>query len=219
MRIKTYVFTRDIIVVAGLVAAFLTLLGIVSLGAPTSLDRYLAGQIQAIPWGSLAFIPRLGSDLGGGVYGFYVVPAVAATTLGALRRWRLLALLLGVFALHYLLISPKAFITAYRPSPEFGVQGAGGLESFPSGHVQWAVSFYGFLAYLAWRVVPQRLRLPLLLSYATVVLGTILGRIELGRHWPLDTLAGVLVGLIALRILVAVHAWFHPAAPAEPVSA
>jgi undecaprenyl-diphosphatase len=218
-RLTRGAWMRELALVGGLGVAFLTVLLVVVLGAPTSVDRQLASQIQAIPWGRLAFIPRLGSDLGGGTYGFYLVPALAATTLGALRRWRLLALLLGVFALHYLLISPKLFITAYRPSPEFGVQGAGGLESFPSGHVQWAVSFYGFLAYLGWRVAPQRLRLPLVLTYATVVLATILGRIELGRHWPLDTLAGVLVGLIALRILVVLHAWLHPAAPVEPTTA
>lgn len=200
------VMVREAAVVGGLTAAFLSLLLVVGLSAPTSFDRWLAGVIQAIPWGGLAFVPRVGSDLGGGVYGFYVVPALAAGTFITLRRWRLLALLIAVFLLHYALISPKLFIVAYRPSPDFGVQGAGGLESFPSGHVQWAVSFYGFLAYLAWRIAPRRLRLAVIPIYAAVVLGTMLGRIELGRHWPVDTVAGVLVGLIALRLIVAFHA-------------
>jgi undecaprenyl-diphosphatase len=183
--------------------------------APTTFDRWVAGSIQSIPWGAFEAIPRAGSDLGGGVYGFYVIPAVAAVVFAALRRWRLLALLLAVFVLHYLLISPKLFITAYRPSPDFGVQGAGGLESFPSGHVQWAVSFYGFLAYLVWRVAPARLRFAVLPAYAAVVIGTMLGRIELGRHWPIDTLAGVVVGLIALRLVIVLHAWPRRLALAE----
>ena len=201
---------REAAIVGGLAGTFVLLLLVVIASAPTPLDRRLGGSIQSIPWGELAFIPRVGSDLGGGVYGFYLVPTLAACVFAALWRWRLVALLLAVFALHYLMISPKQFITAHRPSPLFGVEGAGGLESFPSGHVEWAVSFYGFLAYLAWRAAPRWPRLAILALYATVVLVTVLGRIELGRHWPVDTVAGVLAGLLAFRVLIALHAWPAP---------
>ena len=193
----------------GLAAAFVTLLLVVAQAAPTAFDRRLAAEIQAIPWGSLAFVPRLGSELGGGVFGLYVVPAGAAVAFAARRRWRLLALLLAVFALHFALISPKLFVTAHRPSPVFGVEGDGGLMSFPSGHVQWAASFYGFLAFLAWRAAPGRLRIVVPLTYGATVVATMLGRIELGRHWPVDTLAGALAGLIALRLVVLLHGWLH----------
>jgi membrane-associated phospholipid phosphatase len=190
-----------------LVTAFLMLLLAVDHTAPSGFDRRGAALIQAIPWGQLAFLPQLGSDLGGGLYGFYVLPALVGGYVAVRRQWRVLALLLGVFALHYVLISPKQFITAYRPSPHFGVEGAGGLESFPSGHVEWAVSFYGLLAVLGWRGVSARWRVAILPAYAFVVLGTILGRIALGRHWPLDTFAGLLAGLLALRLLLAMHGW------------
>jgi membrane-associated phospholipid phosphatase len=163
-------------------------------------------DVQGIPWGSLSFIPRLGSDVGGGVYGAYLMPAVAGVGFAATRQWRLLGLLAAVFVLHYLLISPKLFIEADRPSPLFGVDGGGGLESFPSGHVQWATSFYGLLAFVAWRATEGRWRWAILAGYALIVLGTMLGRMELGRHWPVDVLAGLLVGLIALRALVVLHA-------------
>jgi membrane-associated phospholipid phosphatase len=196
----------ETIVVGSLAAAFLTLLLIVDRSAPTAFDRRYADQIQAIPWGALAFVPRLASDLGGGLYGFYLAPALTALAFAALRRWRLLALLLAVYVLHFLTISPKLFIVAHRPSPAFGVEGDGGLASFPSGHVQWAVSFYGFLAVLAWRALPGRLRFAVPAVYTAIVLGTMLGRIELGRHWPVDTIAGVLAGLIALRLVVALDA-------------
>ena len=103
------------------------------------------------------------------------------------------------------MISPKLFILAHRPSPDFGVQGGGGLESFPSGHVQWATSFYGFLAILAWRNTHGRVRWLIAAAFATVVAGTMLGRMELGRHWPVDVTAGLLVGLISLRIVWLLH--------------
>jgi membrane-associated phospholipid phosphatase len=148
------VWLREALLVSGLVAAFLTLLFAVDHANPSGIDRHLARAIQAIRWGELAFLPRLASDMGGGVYGFYVVPALMGAWFAATRRWRMLVLLVAVFALHYVLIAPKQLVLAYRPSPLFGVEGAGGLESFPSGHVEWAASFYGLLAYLAWRAVP-----------------------------------------------------------------
>jgi membrane-associated phospholipid phosphatase len=187
-------------------AAFLALLLVTPHGDPSGVDRALMRDIQGIPWGSFSFIPHLGSDIGGGMYGAYLMPAVAGVTFAATRQWRLLALLAAVFALHYLLISPKLFIEAHRPSPVFGVDGGGGLESFPSGHVQWATSFYGLLAFAGWRVTEGRWRWTIVAVYALIVLGTMVGRMELGRHWPVDVVAGVLVGLIALRALVVLHA-------------
>src|SRR6266545_5005144 len=117
IRANRRFWVREIQIVGGLCTAFLALLLLVNASAPTSFDRWVAGSIQSIPWGDFAAIPRAGSDIGGGVYGFYAIPAVAAIVFAALRRWRLLVLLLAVFVLHYVLISPKLFITAYRPSP------------------------------------------------------------------------------------------------------
>lgn len=193
---------NELLIFGGLSAAFLLLLVSVPHAHPSTLDRTLMRDIQGIPWGSFSFIPRLGSEVGGGMYGAYVFPAIAGVAFAATRQWRLLALLLVVFLLHYILISPKMFVTAYRPSPLFGVDGGGGLESFPSGHVQWATSFYGLLAFVGWTSTPGRWRWAVIAAYALVVAGTMLGRMELGRHWPLDTVAGVLAGLIALRIVL-----------------
>lgn len=200
---------REYKLVAGLAVGFLALLLVVHASAPTAFDRWLAAEIQAIPWGGFIFVPRLGSDLAG-VYGFYVAPAVVAVAFVALRRWKLLAMLAAVYVLHFVSISPKLFVTAHRPSPAFGVEGEGGLASFPSGHVQWTTSFYGFLAVLAWRVAPPRVRFAIPVVYPVAVLATMLGRIELGRHWPIDTVGGALAGLIALRLVVVLDAWPGP---------
>ena len=184
-------------------AVFLSLLTVVDIAGPTGLDVWLTERIQSIPWGEFRFVPEAGSLVGGGYVGFYVVPGIAATLFALTGRWQLLLLLLATFVLHYVMISPKLFIEASRPSPLFGVEGGGGLESFPSGHVQWATSFYGLLAYLTWRAVHGNWRWVVGAVYAAIVVGAVLGRIELGRHWPIDTLAGVLVGAIALRTLIA----------------
>jgi membrane-associated phospholipid phosphatase len=187
---------------AAISIAFLALLVVVDLAAPTGPDRWLAGRIQSIPWGDFEFVPAWGSEIGGGRVGFFVVPITVAIFFALRQQWRLLLLLGVVFALHYVAISPKAFIPAERPSPIFGVEGGGGLESFPSGHVQWAVSFYGFMAFLALRLTTGYARLFVLGAYALVVASVMIGRIELGRHWPIDTMGGLLIGLLCARLLV-----------------
>lgn len=193
---------REAAVLGGLLAAFLVLLTAVPHGEPGTFDRRWGSEIQAIPWGDLRLIPRLGSEIGGGPLAFYLAPLVVAGYLAWRREWMLLTALAALFVLHYATISPKQFLTAPRPSPVFGVDGAGGLESFPSGHVQWSVSFWGFVLLLAWRRIENGyVRGTLAGGYALVVAGTMVGRIELGRHWPLDTVAGVLAGLIALRVV------------------
>ncbi|MEZ4523317.1 MAG: phosphatase PAP2 family protein [Thermomicrobiales bacterium] len=45
--------------------------------------------------------------------------------------------------------------------------------------------------------------------YTSVVVLTMLGRIDLGKHWPVDTIAGVLAGLIAARLLTMLHDWLE----------
>lgn len=199
---------REIAFSGALVLSFVGLLGVVAEWAPTSLDQAILVRLQSIPWGDFVFIPRFGSDLGGGIYGFFVLPAVVSSVFALKRHWHLFALIVALFLLHFVLISPKIFVEAYRPSPAFGVEGAGGLGSFPSGHVQWAVSFYGLLTYLVWRRSTRYLsRAGAITAWAGVVLLTVMGRIELGRHWPIDTIAGILAGLIALHLLIALHRW------------
>ena len=203
------------VLLTAIVCAFLMLLVIVDVAGPTAFDRWLAGQIQGIQWGGLDFLPALGSEVGGGMTGFFLVPLLVAGGFAIRRQWRLVVLIGAVYALHYLMISPKLFIPAERPSPLFGVEGAGGLESFPSGHVQWAVSFYGLLAFLAWQAAPKKWRWAIVPAYVAIVVFAALGRIELGRHWPVDTIAGILVGLLAVRILIGIyHHWARRGGPA-----
>lgn len=206
MTLRSSFLVREILLVGLPIAIFLVLMAIVVQAAPTTFDRDLGGRLQDISWGPYESAPALVSDIGGGVYGFVLLPATAAAFLAWRRQWALLVPLVAVFALHFAAISPKTFIEAYRPSPEFGVAGAGGLESFPSGHVEWATSFYGLLAYMGWRQSQGRMRYVIVAAYGGIVAFTMLSRIELGRHWPIDTLAGALVGLVALRLLIGLHA-------------
>jgi len=111
--------------------------------------------------------------------------------------------------LHVLGNFPKALIDRARPSELFdGVFGVGGEMSFPSGHSEFAVTFYGFLAYLA--VVRMRspfARAGVVLVWLSLVFLVGFGRVAHGHHWPLDIAGGYIVGIGLLSGLV----WLHQA--------
>ena len=128
--------------------------------------------------------------------------------LALLFRHRLAALLLALtFPLHVLSQWPKAVVDRPRPPAGFeDLEGVGGLQSFPSGHAEFVITFWGFVAYLlllhadrAWQ------RILILVPWLTLVVGIGYGRIAIGRHWPLDIAVSYIVGLGLLSGLIWIY--------------
>lgn len=94
-------------------------------------------------------------------------------------------------------------IHVYNPEP---------VPSFPSGHVEHTVVYYGFLLYLSftkpvreWRY--HWLLLPLQIFAALNILMIGYSRVEEGSHWLSDALAGYLEGAFLLALLIFVYGW------------
>jgi undecaprenyl-diphosphatase len=77
--------------------------------------------------------------------------------------------------------------------------------SFPSGHAFVSTTFYGLLAFIAWRDVRNpTLRWALVIALAALVLFIGLSRIYLRVHYASDVLAGLCLGIAWLVISITV---------------
>jgi undecaprenyl-diphosphatase len=65
--------------------------------------------------------------------------------------------------------------------------------SFPSGHATGSMAFYGFIAFILYRLYP-RCQKSVFVVAALVILAIGFSRLYLGVHFPSDVIAGYLVG-------------------------
>lgn len=80
--------------------------------------------------------------------------------------------------------------------------------SYPSGHVVWATTIAGFVAYLlVVRLRPSGGRTAAIVALAAFVLLMGASRIYLGAHWFSDTIGGYLLGIAWLSATVALYQW------------
>jgi membrane-associated phospholipid phosphatase len=118
-------------------------------------------------------------------------------------------LLVLTLPLHVLSQFPKALIDRPRPSAEYeGIVGIGGGQSFPSGHSEFVVTFYGFLAFVLFFYLQRPWQRATVVSgFLSLALLTGYGRISEGRHWPVDVACSFLLGAAVVSGLV----WLHGA--------
>jgi len=100
-----------------------------------------------------------------------------------------------------------------RPSPHLiRVSMTEPTHSFPSGHVEHCIVYYGILLYISftpplrqWRY--HWLLLPFQIFAALTILFVGFARIQDGTHWITDVLAGYLSGVLLLTILLILYRW------------
>src|SRR5437588_12028052 len=86
------------------------------------------------------------------------------------------------------------------------------VPSFPSGHVENEVVYYGFLLYLSFTkpVSEWRYRWVLIPFQLYAVLNILFigySRVLEGSHWLIDALAGYLTGALCLPLLIVLYRW------------
>ena len=189
--------------------AVLALTGTLANGAIYGWEIELTRTIQSIGYPEWLFqltASRLEDPMA--IEGALIVTA-AISLLWILRLRIEAAIAAFALPLHVLGNFPKALIDRARPSELFdGIFGVGGDMSFTSGHSEFAITFYGFLAYLAvLRMRSPVAKVGVVLAWLSLVLLVGFGRVAHGHHWPLDIAGGYIVGIGLLSGLT----WLHRA--------
>ena len=77
--------------------------------------------------------------------------------------------------------------------------------AYPSGHVLFFVTFFGFCSYLAWKFLSGWLRWLILSICAALILLIGPSRIYLGEHWASDVIGSYIIRTFWLIILILLY--------------
>jgi membrane-associated phospholipid phosphatase len=147
------------------------------------------------------------SWLGSGVVPTVLVVGAGVALYAARFRLEGILCMIGVSLGAVVNVLTKLAIARPRPDPGLvDVMRHYGQNSFPSGHVEFFVTFFGFLLFLSYVLLK---RSPLRRA-AIIVLGLLIAligvsRVYLGAHWPSDTVGAYLAGGIWLTLMIEVY--------------
>ncbi len=181
---------------------------------------YLAHQSRNLPgdttislWLQGVDLPFFNTIMEAISYIASLIPAIVIVALVAGGLWALGRKLETIFIvsltsstalLDWLL---KLLISRPRPETELiqALRGDNG-PSFPSGHIAYAVVFYGFLFYLLPRLTKQP-AIIWVLRPVLILLVVLTGasRVYLGAHWPSDVLGSLFLGGLLLAPAIVLY--------------
>ncbi len=212
-RIYAYV-SRDerllLHIVMFLVGGFALLTLLVLLLPPSVMDLEFSEEMQEHRNPLLHWLMRAVSFFGNGVAPVITVGAAAAIIFAAGYRRE------AGFTLASTLIGGAVYlikIAVNRPRPTADlveVMTDAKFQSFPSGHVAFYVTFFGFLVFLLYRFDARHaaLRWALGFLFLGLLFAVPFSRVYLGAHWFSDVLAGFFLGLLGLILLVRTYLHF-----------
>jgi undecaprenyl-diphosphatase len=202
----------------GLLVATFSLL---ALGVYLDSQPYFTWDLRATrlfqegTWSGLPALMRGASLAGDNVFLSALLVLVASLVLlRACGRLEAAVLLLAVAMGQVIKIAVKDIVGRPRPDPGLVkvLIEAKEIHSFPSGHTVHYVVFFGFLWFLAFRLLePRRWRWPIMALLGGLLLLIGPARVYLGAHWTSDVLGGYLLGTALLLVNIRLyHRWSRP---------
>ena len=127
-------------------------------------------------------------------------------------KWETVVITLSLIGSTALGLGLKYLVVRPRPSADLVNVFAQLTDySFPSGHVLYFTTFFGFLLFLAYTLLkPAWWRTLLLVILALMVALIGVSRIYEGQHWASDVLAAYLLGSVWLSGSILIYRWGKP---------
>jgi membrane-associated phospholipid phosphatase len=124
-------------------------------------------------------------------------------------RWEAVA---GLFAAVFSgALNTLLKLLIHRPRPSSSLVEVFSLQdsySFPSGHVMFYCTFFGFMVFLAFVLFKPTLRRSLFILALIFLIVTVgISRIYLGEHWASDVAGGYLLGSLCLILTLQFYRW------------
>jgi membrane-associated phospholipid phosphatase len=182
-------------------------------------DLRVSRALQAVPLPGMLEFMRAVSTFGNRLTPFALTTLTVIILFVFRKRTEAAGLLLSAGGSALLNTIVKRLIGRPRPTDEL-VTVYRDLEtlSFPSGHVTFYVTYFGFLFFVAYALLPRgsALRRLALILTALPVLLVGFSRVYLGAHWPSDTLGAYLLSGVWLGFSLDIYRrWKQRTVPAD----
>jgi membrane-associated phospholipid phosphatase len=178
-----------------------------------TIDLSVTRAVQSISWPGFAVLMEIISFLGSGVQSWAMVTLVILFLFIVGLRWESVGAAIAGIGGPAADTVAKAIVHRARPSADLihVVQTVSGY-SFPSGHVVFYTAFFGFLMFLAYSLLKERVmwRWVVLVILGFLVATVGVSRIYLGAHWFSDVLGAYLLGSLWLSLTIVIYRWGKP---------
>ena len=205
-RHRVVLFQAALVLVAG---AFALLTFLVKTRSSFTLDIQITKIIQSLDAPLFAWLMNLVSWPGFSPQAMIVTGLIVLLLYSFGLRWEALTALTTALSSTALNVLVKSLVQRPRPLPDMvTVLATLNSYSFPSGHVMFYVSFFGFIGLLVYSLLkPSFQRSLLLIFFGALVVLIGISRVYLGQHWASDVLGAYLLGCLTLVANVQLYRW------------
>lgn len=208
-RYRAAVFLTYLI---GAVVAFIILAVLAKTVAYFTFDVTITRAVQTFNAGWFDALMRALTWIGFAPQAWIITLVVILFLYASGLKWETIVASVSVVGSSALGLGIKVLIDRPRPSADV-VTVLTQLKdySFPSGHVLFFTTFFGFMLFLAYTLLKPvwwRTVLLIMLVGMLVLIGP--SRIYMGQHWASDVVAAYLLGSVWLSLSVVIYRWGKP---------
>jgi membrane-associated phospholipid phosphatase len=192
-----------------IILSFSTLAFLVETTPSFPIDLQLTRAIQSIDSPFFAGLMRLISWAGFSPQSVLITLLIGFTLYILGFRWESITAMQAGLTSSLINESVKYLIQRPRPAADLvNVFEVLKSYSFPSGHVMFYVSLFGFVWYVVYTLLNRSLTRSLLLVLFGALIGLVgVSRIYLGQHWASDVLGAYLLGSLVLIGMIILYEW------------